>query len=76
MANDKASKQPKTNRWLPTQRRQAILRVAVLVLGVAAVVSGFVLWLTPALHTKTTADENTTTTVIDSAGHTKTNTRL
>jgi hypothetical protein len=55
MASDKASEQ----RW----------RVAVLVLGVAAVVSGLVLWLTPALHTKTTADENTTTTVIDSAGH-------
>jgi hypothetical protein len=45
------------------------LRVAVLLLGVAAVIGGLVLWLAPALHTMTTVAQNTTTTVIDGAGH-------
>lgn len=44
-------------------------RVAALILGVAAVTSAFVLWLFPTSHTSTTAAENTTTTVIDTAGH-------
>ena len=44
-------------------------RVTILILGVAAVTSALVLWLVPTSHTSTTAAENTTTTVIDSAGH-------
>jgi hypothetical protein len=44
-------------------------RATTLVLGMAAVTSAFVLWLVPTSRTNTTTAENTTTTVIDSAGH-------
>jgi hypothetical protein len=45
-------------------------RAALLAFGVAAIVAGFILWLsTLALHTTTTANQNTKTTVIDKAGH-------
>jgi hypothetical protein len=53
------------NGWL-------VVRGAVLLLGLAAVIAGLVLWLNPAGPTKASANENTTTTVIDDAGRTST----
>jgi hypothetical protein len=49
--------------------RNTLIRVITFIVGVAAVTSAFVLWLVPTSHTSTTAAENTTTTVTDSAGH-------
>jgi hypothetical protein len=57
MANGKANE--RVNGW----------RVAALMLGVATVIGGFVFWLVPVSHTRATAAENTSTAVIDSAGH-------
>ena len=55
------------NGWL-------VVRGAVLLFGLAAVITGLVLWLNPAGPKKITANENTTTTVTDAAGHTRTTT--
>jgi hypothetical protein len=82
MAEDKANEQAdgETKAGAPSGERRIAAslwwvrqgngwRVAALMLGGAAVIGGFVLWLAPTSHTGTTAAENTTTVVIDSTGH-------
>jgi len=46
-----------------------VLRAVVLVVGLAAVIGGLVLWLNPAEPKRATVKEDTTTTVTDRAGH-------